>query len=85
VRAPSVVALSKRETVLALVAASFGNFLSSGDCLSRQLTWFGRAIPHLSCRRLHVPSDLNAFPAIFAALQDDLAVLRRNGSCAHVA
>jgi hypothetical protein len=85
VRAPSVVPLSKRETMLALVGASFGNFLSSADCLSRQLTWFGRAIPHLACRRLHVPSDLNAFPSIFHALRDDLTLLRQSGSRAYVA
>ena len=69
--------VSQRDAVVALVGSVYGNFLSSRACLLRQLAIFSAAVPTLACRRLRVPPDFRALPAIHDAILGDLAALKQ--------
>jgi hypothetical protein len=74
-RKSSIEPVSQRETLLALVCSTFGNFLLDGALLARQMAFFAQAVPKVVCRRLRVPLDFDGLSSTYDMILGDRPTL----------
>jgi hypothetical protein len=70
--APRIDPLSLRDSVMELLAYAFRLDLSDRAMLHRQLLTFEQVAAHVPVKRLVLPNDLNALPAVRTAIVKDL-------------
>lgn len=76
--APGIDSCSQRQAFMALLEQTFRLDVTDSAMLVRQMSWLERLTSRVPVRRLWIPNDLSALPAVRAAVLADCALL--NGS-----